>query len=128
MQHMLHEVARHLEAGEIVAVFPEGTTSDGLALLPFHGNLMQAAIHVDCPIQPVAIRFLDLQGLRSEAPLFIGETTFVESAWNILGAPGVIAELHWLEPIAAAPDKRRSELSDLARERIAQALSLPLSR
>ena len=33
-----------LLAGEVLAVFPEGQTGDGRALLPFHANLLQAAL------------------------------------------------------------------------------------
>jgi 1-acyl-sn-glycerol-3-phosphate acyltransferase len=48
-----------LKAGEILAVFPEGTTSDGVSLLPFHANLIQAAISAGAPVQPVALSFMD---------------------------------------------------------------------
>jgi 1-acyl-sn-glycerol-3-phosphate acyltransferase len=40
---VVHAVAAALAAGEVVAIFPEGTTSTGHALLPFHANLLQAA-------------------------------------------------------------------------------------
>jgi 1-acyl-sn-glycerol-3-phosphate acyltransferase len=41
---VVHQMAAGLRAGDILAVFPEGTTSDGVGLLPFHANLIQAAI------------------------------------------------------------------------------------
>jgi hypothetical protein len=41
---VVHHMAEALQAGDILAVFPEGTTSDGISLLPFHANLIQAAI------------------------------------------------------------------------------------
>src|SRR3954467_5067992 len=37
------QMAGSLNAGDVLAVFPEGTTSDGIDLLPFHANLIQAA-------------------------------------------------------------------------------------
>ena len=41
-----HTVSRHtvdgLARGDLVAVFPEGTTSDGRGLLKFHSSLLQA--------------------------------------------------------------------------------------
>ena len=40
-------MADALKDGDVLAVFPEGTTSDGLSLLPFHANLLQAAIAVE---------------------------------------------------------------------------------
>jgi len=46
-------MAEALRAGDTVAVFPEGTTGDGQTLLPFHANLLQAAIATATPIQPL---------------------------------------------------------------------------
>jgi 1-acyl-sn-glycerol-3-phosphate acyltransferase len=60
----MHHVAEALRAGDTVAVFPEGTTGDGQTLLPFHGNLLQAAIATATPIQPVALRFSDAHHAR----------------------------------------------------------------
>ncbi|HSB99636.1 MAG TPA: lysophospholipid acyltransferase family protein, partial [Burkholderiaceae bacterium] len=40
---VVHQIAEALKSGQTVAVFPEGTTGDGRALLPFHANLLQAA-------------------------------------------------------------------------------------
>ena len=47
-------MAEALTRGEVVAAFPEGTTSDGLTLLPFHANLIQAAISACAPSSPTA--------------------------------------------------------------------------
>jgi hypothetical protein len=44
MVRSMHEA---LERGEVLAVFPEGTTGDGRAMLPFHANLLQAAVTAD---------------------------------------------------------------------------------
>src|SRR3954467_8707029 len=41
---VVHQMAASLQDGDIVAVFPEGTTSDGAGVLPFHANLLQAAL------------------------------------------------------------------------------------
>jgi 1-acyl-sn-glycerol-3-phosphate acyltransferase len=56
---VVHHMADALQAGDILAVFPEGTTSDGISLLPFHANLIQAAVSAGAPVQPVALRFID---------------------------------------------------------------------
>src|SRR3954449_5631739 len=49
---VVHHMADSLRAGAVLAVFPEGTTSDGRRLLPFHANLIRAAISADAPAQP----------------------------------------------------------------------------
>src|SRR5438477_74301 len=48
---VVHQVAQALQSGDTIAVFPEGTTSDGQGLLPFHANLLQAAIATASPVQ-----------------------------------------------------------------------------
>jgi 1-acyl-sn-glycerol-3-phosphate acyltransferase len=75
-------------------VFPEGTTGDGTRLLPFHANLLQAAISVNAPVQPLAIRFVDAaSGQRSLAPGYIGEDTLLQSLWRILRTSGLQAQV-----------------------------------
>ena len=64
---VVHAVAEALKAGDTVAVFPEGTTSSGAELLPFHANLLQAAVATATPVQPVVLRFSDPHGPFSPA-------------------------------------------------------------
>ena len=56
---VVHQVADALRSGDRIAFFPEGTTSDGRGLLPFHANLLQAAISSACPVQAMAICYAD---------------------------------------------------------------------
>lgn len=78
-----------LQRGEVV-VFPEGTTSDGLTLLPFHANLIRAAISAHAPVLPVALEFIGSRsGQMSTAPMYIGDQTLIESVWRTLTTPGL---------------------------------------
>ncbi len=56
-----HTVNRHtveaLARGDVVAVFPEGTTSDGVGLLKFHSSLLQSVVDAKGHVQPIAIRY-----------------------------------------------------------------------
>jgi 1-acyl-sn-glycerol-3-phosphate acyltransferase len=106
---VVHHMAEQLQAHDLLAVFPEGTTGDGQTLLPFHANLIQAAIVVDAPVLPVALRFQDAaSGQRSDAPLFIGETTLLESVWRTLCATGVQAVVRYGTPQHAEGRDRRA--------------------
>ena len=80
---VVHQVAEALQAGDTVAVFPEGTTGDGATLLPFHANLLQAAIATGTPVQCVALRYSDPAHRFSPAVQFLGETTLLQSVWRI---------------------------------------------
>jgi hypothetical protein len=52
---VVHHMAERLQAGDVLAVFPEGTTGDGVHVLPFHANLLQAAIAARAPAQAVGL-------------------------------------------------------------------------
>ena len=106
---MVHLMREALKANEVLAVFPEGTTGDGRAVLPFHANLLQAAISADAPAQPVGLRFVDkASGQTSHAPSYIGDETLFGSIWRTLSAPAIVAVVHYGEPEQAEGRDRRA--------------------
>jgi 1-acyl-sn-glycerol-3-phosphate acyltransferase len=104
---VVHETAAALKSGKLIAIFPEGTTSDGKQLLPFHANLLQAAVSAASPVQPVALRFLEADATFSMSPVFIGDDTLISSIWRMLRAAPVTAQLDFLEPVASSGMQRR---------------------
>jgi 1-acyl-sn-glycerol-3-phosphate acyltransferase len=112
---VVHRIADSLKSGgEVVAVFPEGTTSDGKKLLPFHANLIQAAISAGSPVQPVALSFLDAKTREiSFGPLYIGDDTLVGSLWRTLAAPTIVAVVSYGEPQMCDGRDRRKWAADL---------------
>lgn len=111
---VVHHMAESLKAGGIVAVFPEGTTGDGSALLPFHANLIQAAISAGAPVQPVALRYLDRRtGRDSAGPLYLGDDTLVGSLWRTLAGRPFVAHVRYGEPQQAEGRDRRAWAEDL---------------
>ena len=111
---VVHHMAERLRAGDILAVFPEGTTGDGRHMLPFHANLLQAAISADVPVLPLALRFVDVHtGNLHFAPSFVGDETLVRSLWRTLGATTLVAEVRFGTPQRAAGRDRRTWAHDL---------------
>jgi 1-acyl-sn-glycerol-3-phosphate acyltransferase len=111
---VVHHMAECLAQGDVLAVFPEGTTGDGTQLLPFHANLLQAAIVADAPVQPVALHFSDAAtGAVSFAPCYIGEDTLMQSLWRTLCAENLLAVVHFGEPQQALGRDRRTWAADL---------------
>lgn len=105
---VLNTMTDALLAGDVLAVFPEASTGDGQALLPFHGNLLQSAISADVPIQPVALRFVDAAtNTPSRAPCYVGNDTLVVSVWRTLSAPPLRARVRYGEPERAQGRSRR---------------------
>jgi 1-acyl-sn-glycerol-3-phosphate acyltransferase len=116
-------IVAELERGALIAVFPEGTTTFGRSLEPFHAALFQPAIDADATLQPIALRYLDRAGAHSDAAGFVGETSFVESVWTIVSARHIVADLHFLSPAAAQGETRRS-LAGRTEASIAAALGV----
>jgi len=106
---MVHRMAQALRDGDILAVFPEGTTTDGTAVLPFHSSLIQAAILADAPVQPVAIQFVHRgSGTRRPDVRYIGDESLVGSIWRTILAREVCAEVRFAGPQRSAGRDRRA--------------------
>lgn len=111
---VVHHMAQALREGDVLAVFPEGTTGNGVALLPFHANLLQAAISADAPLQPVALQFLEADsGAPSRAVSYIGDESLVGSVWRTLRAEGVRAVVSFGAPQKVEGRDRRELARDL---------------
>jgi 1-acyl-sn-glycerol-3-phosphate acyltransferase len=121
---MNHRVRDRLKDGETVAVFPEGTTTDGRSLLPFHSNLVAPALEVGAECWPVAVRYTE-DGAPSTAAAFIGEMSIVTSLWNLLVARRLQIEVAFLEPVPTAGNRDRHHVAEAAAERIAAWLDVP---
>jgi 1-acyl-sn-glycerol-3-phosphate acyltransferase len=119
---VVHQVAEALKSGEILAVFPEGTTSEGHGLLPFHANLLQAAVVTQVPVQAVALRYADAQAAVSAAAAFVGETPLLESLGRVLWADGLRATVQLL-PVTPTLETDRRVLAERLRTQISAALS-----
>jgi 1-acyl-sn-glycerol-3-phosphate acyltransferase len=111
---MVKDMADAMKDGDVIAVFPEGTTSDGRELLPFHANLIQAAILAEAPVQPMSLQFVDARtGEPSFAPCYIGDDTLIGSMWRTLTAPPIVAVVHFGDPQHANGRDRRAWAHDL---------------
>lgn len=113
-KRMVSDMAECLQQGEILAIFPEGTTGDGAQVLPFHANLLQAAIAAQAPVQPVALHFADeATGSLSFAPCYIGDDTLLQSLWRTLKTSGLVAVVTFGVPQVHEGRDRRVWAADL---------------
>jgi len=111
---VVHQMAEALQQGHVLAVFPEGGTGDGITLLPFHANLLQAAISVNAPIQPIALQFIDAHTHDiSLAPCYRDNDTLIGSLWRTLCAPPLLAQVRYGDTQTADGRNRREWAVDL---------------
>ncbi|WEN41201.1 hypothetical protein CKCBHOJB_00743 [Thauera sp. GDN1] len=118
------ETAALLDAGCNVAIFPEGTTTDGSTLLHFHGALLQPAIACGHPVQALALQYRSPDDRFSAAPAYVGEMSLGECIANIVAAPRTIARLTVAAPIATADGADRRMLAARTRAQIAGVIGV----
>jgi len=118
---VMHQMVERLQQGESVGVFPEGRTTDGLSLGPFHARIFQPAVLAVTTVQPVALRFGEHGSAQAQVAFATGEN-FLQNFLRLLGEPSRIAEVHFLEPLEAG-DQGRRWLAERCRERIQAAMA-----
>ena len=116
------QLTRHLQQGHHLLIFPEGTTTDGLALRTFHGRLLSSAIDSGVALQPVAIRYLR-DGQPCPVAPFVGDDDMLSHLLRLLSQPACEVEIHLLAPIPSA-SRSRNELARHSQAMIASALQL----
>lgn len=113
--------AEALRAGDVIAVFPEGTTSNGAQVLRFHSALLQPALIAGAGVQPVALRFAHSDGSLCVEAAYDGDKTLWFTLRQILARPAIDVHLHFL-PLLENDAAHRRALADAAQSAIANRL------
>lgn len=120
-------IAENLRAGENVLVFPEGTTSEGLNVLPFHGLLLTAAQDSDTPVQPVTIAYRRAGRPDHLAP-FIGEDEFHRHLLRLLRQPAARVDVIFHPPVTFAGFSAGGPASSALAEQLRATVNEGLTR
>lgn len=111
-----------LGAGRRLAIFPEGTTTAGDRLLPFHAALFQSAIDAAVPLHALALSYHGADGLRSAAPAYIDDISLLACLTAVLEARGLTVHVA-LAASFAPPLADRRHLAHHAHQAVAAALA-----
>lgn len=117
------QISDCLNAGEAVLVFPEGTTSTGVAVLPIHGLLLASARETGRPIQPITIGYRRDQRPDPLAP-FVGDDSFHHHLIRLLRQPPTRVDI----VIHPTVDAGETESSQQLTAHIHQLISAGLKR
>lgn len=118
------QMRNKLDLGGRVAIFPEGGILPGDDIKTFHARMFRLAIEADCPVQPVMIRY-HRKGRVDPGMSFINGENFMVNLARILGRPGSVGEVRFLDPFAPAGRQRR-DLATLAQARVTEAYGAPI--
>ncbi|MFC6840429.1 lysophospholipid acyltransferase family protein [Xanthomonas theicola] len=119
---VLQAMLERLRSGRSVGVFPEGRTRGGHDVGPFHARIFQAAVQAEVAVQPVALRY-GAGGAAQTVVAFAPHENFFANFLRLLGEPGRVAEVHFLEPIRLQDVDGRRRIAETARARIIAAMA-----
>lgn len=135
-------MADRLIGGDAVLLFPEGTSSDGIRILPFRSALIGSVHHAigdsthhdRVMVQPVSLAYVRYGGvpvgraLRDKVAWY-GEMDLVPHLLGVLASGAVDVTVSWGEPIVYDIDADRKRIAREAeasvRRMTARALRLP---
>jgi len=106
-------MVKRLEQGRRVAIFPEGGILPGAEVRVFHARMFRTAVEVECPVQPVMVRYMS-NGRRDDDILFQKDESMLANFARLLARPGAVADVHFLPPVESKDQPRRA-LADAAR-------------
>jgi 1-acyl-sn-glycerol-3-phosphate acyltransferase len=112
-----------LQDGAWVAVFPEGTSSDGRQLRRFMPSLFQPAVKENLPVVPAGLRYQTPEGRHCQAAAYIDDMSFGKSLWQIVGEPEIVARLDFGRPLK---NSDRRALAESAYREVASCLGFEL--
>jgi 1-acyl-sn-glycerol-3-phosphate acyltransferase len=126
------EIRRRLDAGDNLILFPEGTSGDGIHLLPFKSTLFAAAEDERVVVQPVSVVYRLLDGIplgRFYRPFFAwyGDMTMAPHLWKMLGLGQLTVVMTFHEPIRLKDFGSRKLLSEHCARIIAEGMGAALA-
>jgi 1-acyl-sn-glycerol-3-phosphate acyltransferase len=111
------KIANVLLSGWGMGLFPEGTTSDGTSVLPFHASIFEAALLAQSVVVPVVLRYRKPDGTPATEVSF-SKKRWMETVMKTLRLQGLQIKIDILQPVKAANFPNRDALSTYMRQQI----------
>ena len=105
-----------VNAGTVVVLFLEGTSSDGSEVLPFRPSLLASAEEHGWPVTPAWIHYAWPDGSKAEHVAYWGDATFFTHFLRLLGEKRVQAHVHFGSPVTEKIG--RKEMAQELRDRV----------
>ena len=100
IKRVIQLMKEKLSNQEIVAIFPEGTSTDGKSVLPFKSNLFESAHQAGVNVLPITIQYKENNEYSNRAA-FIGDMELIDSIKNILKCNNLIVHIHLSDMLPA---------------------------
>jgi len=118
------QMAERLKQPIPILLFPEGTSTDGSQLLPFHPRLIDPATSTGTQITTAAVRYVIEDGTPEKELCWYGDETFLTHLLKVLRVAGFSAHVLFGQPHVyndrrVAADTTRAEITAM-REQMAR--------
>ncbi len=101
-------IRKRLEAGDRLVLFAEGTSSDGMRVLPFKSSLFSAVVDADkkksVNVQPMTLAYRAVHGIamgrrQRAAYAWIGDATFLPHFLFVFSTPPLTVDIMFHPPL-----------------------------
>lgn len=129
IQQELSTVRKHLLQNHQLALYPEGTSTDGSQILKFKRSFFDPAIDTKTPILPLCLRYESIDGepfspKNADRVCWYGKMDFFPHLMGILRTREVVLNIYALPEIAITPHHDRRSLADECYHQISEQYSL----
>ena len=100
------DIRNALDDGALVTIFPEGTSSDGRAVLPFRSPLLEPATRLDQPLTVARLQYTLADGSPDEEVAYWGDATFFPHLLNLLSRDRVQSTVRFGIVTEPVPDRK----------------------
>ena len=110
------KVAQHLKTGRRVIVFPEGTSTDGSQVLPFHSSLFSPSVMTNSPVTPCHLSYTEPGNQAGKTVCYWGNMLFLTHFLNLLTLESIQTSIVLGDQIQ--PEASRKELAKKTQEQV----------
>ncbi|MCA9681932.1 MAG: 1-acyl-sn-glycerol-3-phosphate acyltransferase [Myxococcales bacterium] len=106
-----------LDRGASILTFPEGTTTHGDDILPFHRGMFGLARLMGLPVIPIALRY------RSPDASWVGDANFLPHYLETVARPRTTVDLHFAPAMHCEPGETAQAFAERTRSVMRACLS-----
>lgn len=123
-------LADRLEEGLPLIVFAEGTSTNGMQVLPFKSSFFEIFLNKEIKIQPFTISVLEVDGHKADSSIlrdqytWHGDMTLGPHLWNFAKSKGAIVKVTFQKPILSSSFDNRKTLSTACYNGVVKGLDL----
>lgn len=99
-------MADALSQGNVVVLFPEGTSTDGTSILRFHAGLLESAVTLQEPVSAAHIRYRAQNGSVKKDICYWGTMTFIPHLLRLMSVQGIRAEVRFSSETKRFEDRK----------------------